>query len=203
MWGSPQRPPHPRATPTPPGAGVARILRYTPGVFAIPIVNVGVGLACVLLLGFGFVLEHYEGLPPCPLCILQRAVFVLLALIVFVAAVHRPRTRGGGGVYGVLAGSAAALGAGIAGWQVWLQSLPPEEAPECGPGLEYMLDAFPLLDTLEMIFTGSGECAEVVWTFLSISIPGWSLLWFVALGLVSLVNNFRRPVRESPLRLFR
>ena len=165
------------------------------------IVNGGAALACLLLLGYGYVLEHAEGLAPCPLCILQRIAFASLLVVLAAAAIHRPRSRGGSRAYGVVGGVVATAGAGIAGWHIHLQNLPPGEAPACGPGLEYMLSAFPLGETIEMIFTGSGECAEVSWSFLSLSIPAWSLVWFVLLGAVSLANNFRTPPGFRP-RLF-
>jgi len=70
----------------------------------------------------------------------------------------------------------------IAARHVWLQSLPKDRIPECGPGLEYMLKKLPFTQALEKILTGSGECAEVGWTFLGLSIAGWSLVWFVLFG---------------------
>ena len=157
------------------------------------IVNAGGALACLALLGYGYVLEHVEGLAPCPLCILQRVAFALLVLVMVAAALHRPRSRGGARAYGIIGAGVSAIGAGIAGWHIHLQNLPPGEAPECGPGLEYMLSAFPLRETIQMIFTGSGECAEVSWSFLFLSIPGWALVWFVVLGTVCLGNGFRTP----------
>ena len=64
--------------------------------------------------------------------------------------------------------------------------------PECGPGLEYMLSAFPMLEALEMVFRGSGECAEVQWTFLGLTIPGWTLLVFVGLTVFGLYLAFTK-----------
>jgi len=63
--------------------------------------------------------------------------------------------------------------------------------PSCGPGLNFMLDNFPLGDTINMVLRGSGECAEVLWTFMGISIPGWTLLAFISLAILSLSQLFR------------
>ena len=82
------------------------------------------------------------------------------------------------------------LGIAVAGRHVWLQNLPEDQVPECGPGLDYMLEAFPLSETLSMVFTGSGECAEVQWTFLGLSIPGWTLLVFIGLTAFGLYMAF-------------
>jgi len=64
--------------------------------------------------------------------------------------------------------------------------------PACGPGLDYIMDAFPLLDALELVFTGSGECAEVNWSFLGLSMPGWTFIWFLLLAALALVANWKR-----------
>ena len=86
-------------------------------------------------------------------------------------------------LYGALMVVVGVLGVVVAGRHVWLQNLPEDQVPECGPGLEYMLDAFPLGEALAMVFQGSGECAEVQWTFLGLSIPGWTLLIFIGFTL--------------------
>lgn len=138
-------------------------------------------LACAGLLGFAYYLQYYQGEDPCPLCILQRVAFMALGVIFLVAAVHGPG-RTGSMVYGGLLVAAGSVGAAIAARHVWLQNLPKDRIPECGPGLEYMLKKLPLTQALEKILTGSGECAEVGWTFLGLSIAGWSLVWFVLFG---------------------
>jgi len=137
--------------------------------------------ACAALLGFAYYLQYYEYQDPCPLCILQRVAFMVLGVLFLVAAVNGPG-RAGAIVYGVLLAAAAGIGAAIAARHVWLQSLPKDRIPECGPGLEYMLKKLPFTQALEKILTGSGECAEVGWTFLGLSIAGWSLAWFVLFG---------------------
>jgi disulfide bond formation protein DsbB len=135
-------------------------------------------LACAGLLGFAYYLQYYQGEDPCPQCILQRVAFLALAAIFLVAAVHGPG-RAGSMIYGGLLVTAASVGTAIAARHVWLQNLPKDRIPECGPGLEYMLKKLPLTQALEKILSGSGECAEVGWTFLGLSIAGWSLVWFV------------------------
>lgn len=138
-------------------------------------------LVCVLLLAFALYLQYFEDQNPCPLCILQRIAYIALMAVFLVAALHGPG-RIGSIVYGALVFVVTGAGAAIAARQVWLQHLPPSLVPECGPGLEYMLRRFPLHRALEKILAGSGECAEVGWTFLGLSIAGWSLVWFVLLG---------------------
>jgi disulfide bond formation protein DsbB len=91
-----------------------------------------------------------------------------------------------------LIGLIAAFGVGVAGWHVRLQNLPPDEVPSCGPGLEYMVENFPLKDALSMIFKGSGECAEVVWRLLGLSMPTWVVIGVSGLAVVGIWNNLRR-----------
>lgn len=142
-------------------------------------------ILCIVLLGYGLYLEHVEGLEPCPLCVFQRIAFITIALLAFVAAIHNPQKLWHT-IYSVLVAIAALIGGAIAARQVWLQHLPPEKVPECGPGLDYMLEAFPLGQALKMILSGSGECAEVQWSFLGFSIAEWSLIWFILFFIASL-----------------
>ena len=148
--------------------------------------------ACALLAAFAYYLQFYEGLEPCPLCIFQRVAMIALGGVFLVAALHNP-SGAGGRVYGVLIALVAAIGAGVAGRHVWLQSLPPDQVPACGAGLDYMLETFPLTEAIRMVLRGTGDCAESVWSFLGLSIPAWTLIWFVAMGLVGLVRNWMRP----------
>ncbi len=138
-------------------------------------------LVCAGLIGYALYLQHYEYQNPCPLCILQRIVYMTLMGVFLVAALHGPG-RTGARVYGGLLLATAAVGAAIATRHVWLQNLPKDRVPECGPGLEYMLNRFPLTQALEKILAGSGECAEAGWRLMGLTIAGWSLVWFVLLG---------------------
>lgn len=143
-------------------------------------------LVCAALLAYALYLQHYEYQNPCPLCILQRVAFIALAVVFLIAALHSP-ARLGRWIYSVLLALIAMLGAGVATRHVWLQHLPKDKVPECGPGLEYMLNRFPLSQALEKIFRGSGECAEVSWRFLTLSIAEWSLLCLLVLGIYAIV----------------
>jgi disulfide bond formation protein DsbB len=138
-------------------------------------------VVCAALLGFALYLQYYEFQDPCPLCILQRVAFIALGAVFLVAAMHGPR-RTGSIVYSGLLFGIAGIGAAVAARHVWLQHLPPRQVPECGPGLEYLLRKLPPGQAFEKILKGSGECAEVGWRFLGLSIAEWSLFWFIVLG---------------------
>ena len=136
-------------------------------------------LACALLLAYGYFLQHVQGLEPCPLCLVQRAFFYAVLAVCLAGAWHGRWPR----FYSSVAGVFAAGGAAAAARQVWLQHLPADKVPQCGPDLFFMLENFPLSRTFNTLFSGTGECAVVDWTFLGLSIAEWSLLWFVALAL--------------------
>lgn len=142
------------------------------------------------LLAFGLYLQHIAGLEPCPMCIMQRYAFALATLTGLVAGVHG-NTSGARRGYGVLIAVSALAGGGVAAWQSWLQRFPPDVS-ECGPGLEYMMESFPLTELLPMIFRGAGDCTAIDWTFLGLSIANWSLLSFIAVLAFGLHVMFRR-----------
>ena len=150
-------------------------------------------VVCAALLAFAYVLQYVQGLEPCPLCLVQRAFFYLVLVVLAAGALHAPQSFRGKAVYASLAFLFAVGGAAVASRQVWLQHLPADRVPQCGPDLAYMLENFPLSRTLEKLFTGTGECAVVDWSFLGLSIAGWSLVWFAALALYALWLGFFSP----------
>jgi disulfide bond formation protein DsbB len=156
---------------------------------------------CACMTAFALYAQHGMGLEPCPLCILERIAVIGTGGLFLLAALHDPG-RLGARIYGVLIAAVAGIGAGIATRHVWLQSLPPDEVPACGPGLDYMLEVFPPMEALDMIFSGSGECAEVSWRLLGLSMPAWVLIGCVVLGLAGLLGNWflaRKPVGGTGL----
>jgi len=150
-------------------------------------------VTCVVAMGFAVLfLQQALQLQPCPLCVTQRVFVILVGVFALLAFLHNP---GGWGrrVYAGLCALAAAAGAAVAGRHVWLQSLPEDLAPACGPSLGYMLETFPLSETIELVLMGDGNCAETVWTFMGLSIPTQTLILFIALLGASLFQLLRRP----------
>jgi len=140
-------------------------------------------IALIAVAYFYFQLE--KGLDPCPLCMFQRACLAGVAAMCFLGVIINPKKIGSKLIaFGISAFSL--LGLAIAGRQVWLQYLPADQVPECGPGLEFMMETFPLMEMIQSVFQGSGECAEVQWQFLSFSMPEWMVLIFFVMTLISL-----------------
>lgn len=147
--------------------------------------------ACALAIAGVLYMQYGLGLEPCPLCIMQRIGVMAAGLIFLLAALHNPAALGQR-LYAGLAGLASIAGGAVSIRHLWLQSLPPEKVPACGPGLDYMLDVFPLQEVIATVLRGSGECAEESWQMLGLTIPGWSLVAFVGLLGVALVQLLRR-----------
>lgn len=137
-------------------------------------------LATAGAMAFALWLEHAQGLEPCPLCVFQRVAMIAVGAVFLLAALHGP-TGAGQWVYGGLVWLSGGAGAGIAGRHVWLQSLPEDQVPACGPTLDFLVDAMPIWDVVTTVLRGDGNCAEIDAAWLGISLPAWTLLGFLAL----------------------
>ena len=136
------------------------------------------------LLCIAFFMEHVMGLAPCPLCMMQRLWIALVAVIAYASLLHNPRW----GIYPLFGCIACIIGGGFSIRQLWLQSLPADQVPACGPGLEYMIELFPLSDLLVAMTSGTGDCAQVSWSLAGLSIPAWVLLGFITLFATNLLQ---------------
>lgn len=148
-------------------------------------------LACAVSMACAYYFELVMGLEPCPLCITQRVFVCLAGFIALAAAIHNPSTLGVR-VYGGFVLVASVAGAYFSGRQLWLQSLPADEVPACGPPLEYIMQNFPMMEALQVLLRGDGNCSEVTWMFIGLSMPAWVLIIFVGLGLFA-ISNLLKP----------
>ena len=126
--------------------------------------------------------QYVLGLEPCPLCILQRVAVIALGLSFLLLALRPPQRKQSKFLASLLLVMISSAGVGIAARHVWIQNLPPDRVPGCGPGLDFMIANFPLSEVLEMVFSGSGECAEISWSFAFLSMPAWVIIWLIVLG---------------------
>ena len=139
-------------------------------------------LISVLLIVYVLYTQYVLGLEPCPLCILQRVAVIALGISFLLLALRPPQRKQSKFLTSLLLVMISSAGVGIAARHIWLQNLPPDKVPGCGPGLDFMMANFPLSDVLEMVFSGSGECAEISWSFAFLSMPAWALIWLIVLG---------------------
>ena len=147
--------------------------------------------ACAGLLSFGYFLQYVKDIQPCPLCIIQRLQLFSAGIFFLIAAGHHPAKRWAAHLYGVLIAAVALSGVGVATRHVWLQHTPEALRPACGPGLEFLLSTFGPFESLRRILHGSGECGKVDWTFLTLSIPEWTLLWFTGFAAYAIYVSFK------------
>jgi len=145
-------------------------------------------LGCMSLLAMGAYFQFVDKLEPCPLCISQRLAILATGIVFLIAAVHNPQQTGTTR-YAIAGAITALMGASVSTRHVWLQHLPPEEVPECmGADLSYMLQNFPLFDTLKLMLNGTGDCAKVDWTLFGFSMPAWTLVAFLMLATLSVLQ---------------
>lgn len=161
------------------------------------LVFAGLVLMAITSMGFAMLfLERYLNLAACPLCMTQRVFVLAWGVIALIAVIHNPSSWGNR-IYAALCGLSAIAGGAVAGRHVWLQYLPPEEVPACGPSLEYMLETLPFADTLSILLMGDGNCADISWTFLGLSIPEQTLIVFTVATLICLWQTFRKYPKDS------
>jgi protein dithiol:quinone oxidoreductase len=158
-------------------------------------------LACAGMLAYAWYAQAVLGLIPCPLCIFQRVGIALLGVLFLAAALQNPQ-RWGARVYGMLQLVAALVTVGVAARHIWIQHQPAGSVPACGATLSYMLQIFPVTAVIRKVLTGSGECAQITWRLLGISMPAWVLIAAVVLGAWALYINFpaRRVARSGVVR---
>ncbi|MCS3745705.1 MULTISPECIES: disulfide bond formation protein B [unclassified Xanthomonas] len=148
-------------------------------------------VACAGLLAYAIYVQLHLGLEPCPLCIFQRIAFAALAVVFLLGALHGPRAAGGRKVYGVLGFIAAGVGMGIAARHVWVQIRPKDMMSSCGPPLSFLSETMGPFEVFRTVLTGTGDCGNIDWRFLGLSMPMWSMVWFVALALWALYAGFK------------
>jgi protein dithiol:quinone oxidoreductase len=143
------------------------------------------------LVAFSLYLQFHQGLEPCPLCLVQRGLVILLGLLCGIGIFFTPAQRLARWTYAGIITLIALIGAASTLRKIWLEQLPSEKIPPCGPGLQYMLDHLPFHQTLKVLLMGSGDCSKMEWQFLGIALSGWTLLAFlvfIGLGLWQIIR---------------
>lgn len=130
-------------------------------------------------------MQYFMALEPCALCMTQRVFFFIVGLVALGAWIQKPREKLAR-IYASSVIMLAALGSAFSIRHLWLQSLPPEQAPACGPSLSYLFDAFPFMEAMAILLKGDGNCAESLWSLFGITIPGWALIVFIVIIVINL-----------------
>lgn len=154
------------------------------------ILNLLGAAACAGLMAYALYAQHVLGLYPCPLCIFQRVAVIALGVVFLLAAAHpaHPLNRR---IYALFLGATALAGMGVSARHLWVQSLPADQVPACGPGLDFIMETLPVGEAVQMVLAGSGECHAVTWRLLGLSMPGWVLIALLGLGAWGALGNWR------------
>ena len=134
-------------------------------------------LSCALLLGYALYLQTTQRLLPCPLCVAQRIAYWLVGLTALLAFIHHPASPVRRWYAGFIAAFSLA-GAAVSLHHVWVIRHPTDAGCGISPE-EKFLNALPLAHWWPGMFEANGDCAKVTWRLLSLSMPDWSLLWFL------------------------
>lgn len=138
-----------------------------------------VAILSLALLGFALYLQHIENMLPCPLCVIQRYAFAVVALVCIIgAALPRSVTK----FAATLGALAAAAGAGVAGWHLWIKAHP---TVSCGiDPLETSLNTIPTAKLMPFLFKADGLCSTEYPPLFGLSTPQWALLWFIGFVII-------------------
>ena len=157
------------------------------------------GLGFLVCLGLFIIALYFQfimGLQPCPLCISQRIVVIALGIIMLIATIHNPKTIGLR-IYSFFIIVFSLIGIILSGRQVWLQLFPHPGISSCGAGLIYMLNTLPFTESIHLILQGSGECEQVQWSLLGLSLAAWLSLFFIGFLTIAIWQIFRSSVAKS------
>ncbi|MCY7387495.1 MAG: disulfide bond formation protein B [Burkholderiales bacterium] len=140
-----------------------------------------IGVSCLALLGAAYFLQYGPGqLQPCPLCILQRYVYMAIAVVALAAAAIC-HDRLFAMVAAVVLDVFAAIGAGLALWQVTKG----DTMTSCDTDLVgQIVYALPMRAWWPEFLAAYGGCADKVPPIFGISVPVWSLLWFAGFSVI-------------------
>lgn len=141
-------------------------------------------VSAILLIATALYMQYVMYMEPCALCMTQRVFIIAVGVIAFIAWLHHPKALGIR-IYTLLGMVLAIIGGGFSSRHIWLQNLPEDLVPTCGPSLGYLIETVPLAEALSLLLQGDGNCAEVSWTFLGLTIPGWTLVCFIGFFLVN------------------
>ena len=146
-------------------------------------------LACAAMMGFALYAEHFLGLAPCNMCILERLCVIGLGGVFLFAAVHDAGDVGAR-LWGLAIFAVALLAALVAGRHVWMQMQPPGSLPSCGADFATLTEMMPLGEAVMKVLKGGGDCQAITWSLLGLSMPVWVVVAVALLGLKGLIGNF-------------
>lgn len=161
----------------------------------IRIINLIAFLIASAMIIMAAYLQFSKGLEPCPLCVVQRFIAIILCIVFLVGFLHQSGSMWVR-FHGFLVTLISLGGMSAAARQVYLQTLPANQLPPCSPNLSYILERLSWGDSIKFLLRGSADCAQIKWTLLNLSIPEWTLGLFTLFLLVGLWELFRKQGKQ-------
>ena len=143
-----------------------------------------IAFACFGLLAVALYLQHGMDMLPCPLCVIQRYLFLAVALGCLIGAAGKPKAGAGIALLGALGGL------GVAGKHLYILAHP---GLSCGiDPLETALNKVFTAQYLPFLLKADGLCEDATAPFFGLSIPQWSMLGFAVFTLALVWILLRR-----------
>lgn len=149
-----------------------------------------IAVFCACSIGIALYMQHVMLMEPCALCITQRIFMIAVGALALIAAALS-KFRFALRSLSALAALASCVGGAVSARHIWIQNLPEDQVPECGPGLAYMFETRPIFDAISVLLQGDGHCADVHFSLLGLTIPGWTLVSFAGMALLLVFVCFR------------
>ena len=140
--------------------------------------NIYAALLSFLMIVAALWIQLTYQLEPCPLCITQRIIFIVLGLL-FLFFVWLPLNFFVKILYLLAIGIASIVGLIFSARHILIQQKYITVPAECGIDLDYMFENFPLMEAFNLLFQGTGDCSKVDWTFYGLSLPMMAFLGYL------------------------
>lgn len=135
-----------------------------------------VAAASVGVVGFALTTQHVFGMEPCPWCVLQRLIYLTIALVALLAWLLDRRP--GGRTLGWALPLLAAAGLATALWQHFVAS----KSTSCALTFaDRVVSATTLDEMLPGVFQPRASCADAAVNLLGVPYELWSALMFTLL----------------------
>ena len=147
-------------------------------------INLFGSLLAFILVGLAVAIQAQFNLEPCPLCVTQRIVFIVIGCLFLLFSFFSPNqfirfTH----LTSLLITNI--VGIVFASKHILIQSKWITVPAECGIDLDYMFENFPLTEAFSLLFKGTGDCSEIDWLFLGLTLPQLALIAYIMFGIIT------------------
>jgi disulfide bond formation protein DsbB len=147
-------------------------------------INLFGSLLAFILVGLAVAIQTQFNLEPCPLCVTQRIVFIVIGCLFLLFSFIKPNQL----IRFIHLTSLLItniVGIVFASKHILIQSKWITVPAECGIDLDYMFENFPLTEAFSLLFKGTGDCSEIDWLFLGLTLPQLALIAYIMFGMLT------------------